>query len=183
MSVVLPPAAASRHEGPLDLRLLIEWLAADGVIRARVAGAEHEPLQRDRIPPRQTCAAATPLDASTCSRSAVGVEGAIACSAPRTPSSSRREREERGGRDVVRLAVRARTRAAATAVAIPAAVASPAVVAVPAQVVRHVHDRAEHGAARSSAADGRPAHAATSARPRALPRGRAGGARGRTLPA
>jgi len=32
MSVVSPPAAASRHEGPLDLRTLIEWLASDGVI-------------------------------------------------------------------------------------------------------------------------------------------------------
>ena len=32
MSVVSPPAAAARYEGPLDLRLLIEWLAADGVI-------------------------------------------------------------------------------------------------------------------------------------------------------
>ncbi len=29
-----PPAPAVRHEGPLDLRRLIEWLAADGVISA-----------------------------------------------------------------------------------------------------------------------------------------------------
>jgi len=33
MSAVSAPASlAARHEGPLDLRRLIEWLAADGVI-------------------------------------------------------------------------------------------------------------------------------------------------------
>ncbi|VTU28028.1 Type II traffic warden ATPase [Variovorax sp. SRS16] len=32
MSAVSSPAASSRHEGPLDLRRLIEWLAKDGVI-------------------------------------------------------------------------------------------------------------------------------------------------------
>jgi general secretion pathway protein E len=32
MSAVSPVPAASRHEGPLDLRHLIEWLARDGVI-------------------------------------------------------------------------------------------------------------------------------------------------------
>ncbi|VTU35695.1 GspE/PulE family protein [Variovorax sp. PBL-E5] len=32
MSAVSSPAASSRHEGPLDLRRVIEWLAKDGVI-------------------------------------------------------------------------------------------------------------------------------------------------------
>ncbi|MDB5879188.1 MAG: hypothetical protein JWQ41_2602, partial [Variovorax sp.] len=34
MSAVSPPAASARprHEGPLELRQLIEWLAADAVI-------------------------------------------------------------------------------------------------------------------------------------------------------